>query len=251
MATIVTSGNLLSTLAGTLTLTESSENSMLPAENAINGRPGKRWQTGTSTSSENVVIDFGSSQTATRFGYLAPTGVVQTTALKIQGNATDSWSTPTVDETISDTVTTVSGTLRYWRFLMTKFSSGTAAEHSALVLSGSATFPTMDFDGFSVDSIDRTSTLIADGGSFSDSRDSYLRLSLPFTDISNSEKNTIDAHWNTYGSHTPFYLQPDSTDFTTWYYVKFADAPRFENTGHDGSNLIWSVTLTFNEEINP
>jgi len=252
MATIVTSGSQLVNFADTLTLTESSENTMLPAENVLNGRPGTRWETGSSSENENLVIDLGSPAGGTHFGFLKPEGITQTSSVTLEGNATDSWGSPSLSVALSSSgVKSFSPDVyRYWRFVFTKSSAGTAAQFSAFFLGGSTTFPVMEYDGYNEDRVDRSSTIIAEGGSYTDQRLGYLRFTCPYSDITNVEKTTILGHWDTYGTHTAFYFQADDTELTTWYYVKYAEPPRFENTGHDGSNLLWSTTLTFNQEIN-
>ena len=247
---------LITNKVDTATLTESSENSMLPAENVQNARAGKVWETTGASVNQNIVVDMGSTQAATYLGLVHPDENL--TPGNIQGNATDSWGSPSFDETITGSGKThvykfsVGALVRYYRFTFTQPVS-TPSKLGRLFIGGATTLTqNMDYEGFAIHNVDRSSTVKADGGSYSDQRLGHKRLTLPFSDITEATKTTLqETIFDVVGTHTPFFIQPDETETGAddWYYVKFSDAPTFENTGCSNGGLIWSTTLVFDEEI--
>ncbi len=247
---------LITNKVDTATLTESSENSMLPAENVQNARAGKVWETTGAAVNQNIVVDMGSTQAATYLGLVHPDENL--TPGNIQGNATDSWGSPSFDETITGSGKThvykfsVGALVRYYRFTFTQPVS-TPSKLGRLFIGGATTLTqNMDYEGFAIHNVDRSSTVKADGGSYSDQRLGHKRLTLPFSDITEATKTTLqETIFDVVGTHTPFFIQPDDTETGAddWYYVKFSDAPTFENTGCSNGGLIWSTTLVFDEEI--
>lgn len=238
------------------TLTESSENSMLPVENVQEARAGKVWETTGASVNQNVVVDMGGTQAATYIGLVHPDENL--TPGNIQGNSTDSWGSPSFDELITGSGKThvykfsVGALVRYYRFTFTQPVS--TPSHLGRLFIGNATTLTenMDYDGFTISPIDRTATTKADGGSYSDQRLGFSRLTLPFSDITEATKTTLkETIFDVVGTHTPFFVQPDDTETGAddWYYVKFSSAPVFENTGCSNGGLIWSTNLVFDEEI--
>ncbi|MEL0099865.1 MAG: hypothetical protein VW907_09940 [Opitutae bacterium] len=247
---------LITNAADSATLTESSENSMLPVENIQNARAGKVWETTGASTSQNVVVNMGSATSASYVGIVHP--AENLTPGNIQANATDSWGSPTFSEAITGSGKTrvhkfsASQNLQYYRVTFTQPSS-TPSRMGRLFIGGATTLSeNLDFEGFTISNRDRTTTIAADGGSYSDQRIGYKTLSMPYTDVSEAFKTIIqETIFDAVGTHTPFFVQPDDTETGAddWYYVKFAQAPVFENTGCSGGGLIWSVTLTLDEEI--
>lgn len=256
MAPLMAAVFLITNPVDTATLTESSENSMLPVENVQNARAGKVWETTGASTSQNVVVDMGGVQAVTYAAIVHPDENL--TSGNIQGNSTDSWGSPSFSEVFTGSGKTrvhklsLGQLFQYYRFTFTQ-PTATPSRLGRLYLGGSTTLTqNMDYDGFTISNRDRTSTIKVDGGSYSDQRLGYRQLSMPYTDISEATKTTIqETLFDVVGTHTPFFVQPDDTETGAddWYYVKFAQAPVFENTGCSGGGLIWSVTLTLDEEI--
>lgn len=103
------------------TLTANSEDSSYPAANVQDYQLAKYYRTVTCTA-EWVKVDAGSGSTITATGAcIVSHNLTASGTFKIQGNATDSWGSPSVDETISyDSgimyTTFNSASYRYWRF---------------------------------------------------------------------------------------------------------------------------------------
>ena len=232
---------------------------MLPVENVTDARPGNVWETGTSSATETIVFDLGSAQTISAIGFVRPPDKFESvTNFDLEANSSDSWGTPAfthsgINGAVKTSVETFTGQIyRYWRVTFDKNASSDANQIGRLALGvqDASVSQAIDFEGFSEQYIDQTSTVQAEGGSYSDQR--YMRRvwTVPISDISNSDKQNIDTQFEALGKHTPFWIQYDATELPNWHYVKFQEAPQFENTGHDGTALIWSVTLRFAEEQN-
>lgn len=103
------------------TLTASSEVVELPAENIQDPRVSKQWRT-TGDTDEYIVIDAGAGNTLTpSSAVVLGHNLTNASTVKIQGNATDSWGSPTIDETFTYNAGTMieyftGSALRYWRF---------------------------------------------------------------------------------------------------------------------------------------
>ena len=240
-------------------LTESSENSMLPAENVLNRQAGKVWETGTSTAAETLVMDLGSVQNATYFGFVHPdwTGY---TSVEIEWNSTDSWGAPAGSSTITDanstnvTIALIVANYRYFRFKFTKPSAATQSRVGWIFL-GSAGFivDSPDDGGFTESLNDNSSTHRTPDSSFSDQRAQYKTLQVEYSGIAEYNKTFLETHFAAVGTHTPFVFQPEQgvTGADSYYFVKFEDAPTFKNAGCSGGGLIWDTSIKLIEEPNP
>jgi len=119
-----------------VTITSSTDTDALPDSNVVDNRPGITWRT-TDVGLEWVKWDYGVGNTAAVncvgcFGFNYDAG----DTIVFQGNATDSWGSPTVNETItlgtdSDGVILqrvvhffASQSLRFWRWTIDDASSG-------------------------------------------------------------------------------------------------------------------------------
>lgn len=103
-------------------LTSSSAETDFPLSNIRDPRLSKKWRA-TGDTSEWVLIDAGSGNTInpTSAAILAHNISSGATVIKIQGNATDSWGSPTIDESFTYSAGTMihyftGSALRYWRF---------------------------------------------------------------------------------------------------------------------------------------
>jgi hypothetical protein len=111
-------------------ITASSENANFPASNLKNPLRSKRWRS-TDISSESVVFDFLTTEPVDSVAILwsKEDGILlsNTAVIKIQANATDVWTSPAVDQTltinndyeIASHYFTTDQSYRYWRVLIT------------------------------------------------------------------------------------------------------------------------------------
>ncbi len=105
----------------TLTLTASSEAPNLPVENVQDSRLSQPWRTDDEVSDQTIIIDAGEGNTINPdMVALAGHNLTDGCTLKIQGNATNVWTAPTVDQTITHRDDVIvhfftGAALRYWR----------------------------------------------------------------------------------------------------------------------------------------
>ena len=103
-----------------MTISAVTENANYPAENVADQRLSKIYRS-TDDAAEWILFDAGVGNTINPTAVLiAAHNITDGATIKIQGNATDSWGGPTVDETIthnSDTMVLffTGSALRYWR----------------------------------------------------------------------------------------------------------------------------------------
>ena len=81
------------------TVTESSDKERRRGPNVLLNHPGKKWVTDTD-SNEWLRVDVGATYGVNCFGVFNH-NLTKDAVLKIQGNASDSWSSPSVDETVA------------------------------------------------------------------------------------------------------------------------------------------------------
>jgi hypothetical protein len=115
------------------TLTASSSDTSFPVANLQKYHRGKVWRA-TAKAAEWVKLDLGSAKDVDSFAMLFPAAGHKFSAsptLKLQGNATDSWATPSVDITLSVDATygivthffSSTQTYRWWRVTLADASS--------------------------------------------------------------------------------------------------------------------------------
>ncbi len=107
------------------TVTASTENTTYVTENLYNRRPGKPFKF--TTTAGNLVCDFASATTIDSVAIIGH-NIDDGATVTLEGNATDSWSSPSLSETISYMPTNTfkvftSGSYQYWRLVV----SGAAA----------------------------------------------------------------------------------------------------------------------------
>lgn len=108
------------------TITASTAANTYPATNAQTDILADKWKTTGAQATETLVIDLGSAQDITAFAVLGHDLEAADSDIKIQGNASDSWGSPSVDVTLDFNAETLkffwdsAQTFRYWRFVFTK-----------------------------------------------------------------------------------------------------------------------------------
>lgn len=107
-----------------LTLVASSSETDFPIENVQQEHLAFSWRT-TTVSSANVVADAGTGLTIDPdSAFIAGVNLSDTAVVKIQGNATDVWTSPSVDITMSRnedvfySYSELFAAFRYWRFVI-------------------------------------------------------------------------------------------------------------------------------------
>lgn len=251
-------------------ITPTSQDTTLPAVNALNDHIGKVWRTDATARDEYILIDMGAS------GDLAGTGAA---ILQIVDTSTDNiiTSAPTtfkveanngggnlVDQALTFGYNVASSyaaprnwgfatfsnsnPIRYWKITFTK----TAADHEiGRVYIGDTivTAEKPEYTGYDEAYEDLTeSTRADDGSTYSNIKPFYRRLNLEFREIAQADKDKLDLVFRTQGTGKPFIIQPDEDVVTDIFYVKFGRAPRFSVAGYDGG-LIYDVDIDLVEEV--
>ncbi len=216
---------------------------------------------------EWIKWDFGISTLPKAFCLIgarnSPIKITPSATIKLQGNETDEWSSPSTDLTLTyydDVIYSISSTglwseaLRYAR-LYIEDTDNTAGyvEIGSLFLGdyfqatrGAVQFP------FASQYVDRSITTFSEGGqSFSDIRDKAEIFTITWYGLTVAEKEEIDTMWLDQGTSNPFFVQFDpDTAFSSAgnnliRYVKFREPPSYELV----SPTNYSCQMVLREEI--
>lgn len=248
--------NLL-TVSG-VTITSSADATGYPSSNLSHPARWKKWRSSTTTGDQWIKFDLGSNQS---FQVLALTDVTLHTSggtLKMQANATDSWGSPTVNDTVSlaspDLTRIVSDwlsasqSLRWIRFYFTNVGgsssyvevgaafAGPYFESARNILTGSVV----------VNRHDPSVQRYAVGGQRSTVvRSKFHQIQGTFAFQSASDRDSWRAAFETNGIGTPavFGLTPGTASLT--YYGVFEPDLKAQHRMADR----WDVPFIFTEDV--
>jgi hypothetical protein len=207
-------------LAGVL-ITPSSEQQEFPATYALNPQREWKWKSGTTLSSENIVLDLGSAQSITScvlVDYDNPGAPPNPT---LQANSSNSWGSPPFS-TSAFTLENVSGfwvatfaaqSYRYWRLLVTKDAASNVLTLGTMFLGNYfTTSHAPEFLGFERVKVDPSVHQPSAGGQISsDVRPKFRRWRIELEHHPWSQVNDLENIFETLGRHTPFVFQLDET----------------------------------------
>lgn len=219
---------------------------------------------------EYYEFDFGIETLPTAFALVGPRNepikISPNATIKIQGNETNDWTSPSADITVNydpETLCAVNadglwptGGLRYARLqIIDKDNPVGFVEVGALFLGtyfegtrGKVQFP------LRADKVDRSRTVTSEGGqTYSDIRQKTERFSIEWFGLTVAEKEEIDLIFDDLGTSQPFFVQLDSNPNLGFSgrkekyvrYVKFERAPTWAL--ESPKNFTCSMTLL--EEI--
>lgn len=240
-------------------ITAGSANADLPVSNLAHPQRKRVYRTGVSAAAEWVKFDLGTAVAVQAVVLLDHTLTSGDSAIKLQGNATDVWTAPSVDETLtfaSGTITKIlssAQTYRWWRVIFTKSA---AAEYRDIgrVFLGPVTTMTRKFryGSLDIDPVDLSETEYSLAGqSYSIIRDSFDEINGEFFYITDAQMQSIEAMCAYVGTHTPLFISIDSTNMPTrWlYYGKLTSLGK-KKVEHLGSgSYYWSVPFKMREEL--
>ncbi|MEW6304696.1 MAG: hypothetical protein AB1705_14570 [Verrucomicrobiota bacterium] len=247
--------------ASGVVVTTSSEQSDLPAANVTHEHKAKVWRTGSSVALEYVVFDLGSAQSVTSCIIFNHTLLNTDTLIKIQGNSSDSWASPAVDETLTWSSGAIfkvfaGGSYRYWRFTFTKASAGVTRDIGRIFLGTYYTTTEQpDDDGLDIRPDDLSVTTVSRGGQeWTDARPQYRAFHVSFSAINSTQTDNFKTISDAVGEHTPFFVVIDETASTSlptgeMLYVKFKKAVGRKVNSHDGSEYKWDVKMELKEQL--
>ena len=243
---------MLTNLVDTSTITASSEDAVLVADNVANALRTKVWQTGTSTADESIVFNHGSAKSITCVILLDHDLTAGDSGIVIEGNDADSWGTPA----FSQALTRVAGPIAayfttktnvYNRIAFTKSASGETRSIGRVflgtyiesVVAGTLRFRTRD--------LSKHSRAIG-GQEYSDIRPNFDQINVGMELVDKADKDTLKPLFETVGTHTPFFVSLNNdVEPVDWiYYVKNSRIPGWSAVS---STNYWSTMLSMNEQL--
>lgn len=200
-----------SNLVDSATITASSEVASLPAANVAQAWRSKPWRS-TGDSSEWIKFDFGSAQAVRAFA-LVGHNFTSGATVKIQANATDVWTSPSIDVTLTyhaDNLVYLwssDQSYRYWRISIEDGSNPDGYVEIGRVFLGPTTIPERNFIRWGKERIDPTTiTRSYDGAESFDERTAYDRLTFEFERVLPAAFDTLAA---AVGLKTYFFIIAD------------------------------------------
>lgn len=217
-------------------------------------------------SGEFILWDMGISTIPTGFAMIgprnSPIGVSPDSVIKLQGNITDTFTSPIFETTLTynsksmlyengDGISTQP--LRYWRVLFEDQNPKGYIEIGAFLL-GTHYNPTRGRVQFPLASsyVDRSTTVFSEGGqTFSDIKPKSQEFSVGWSAIQKLDVENLDILFDDFGTHTPFFVSMDAgAVFSTssqrsLRFVKFSSPPSYQLISPDNFN----VTMNFREEL--
>jgi len=229
-----------------------------PPANLANEHRSNPYRTGTGVAAEFVVMDLLTAKAVNSVILLDHTLTAADTLIKIQGNATDSWGAPTVNETLTWASGTISkvfsqNSLRYWRLIFTKSSASETRDIGRLFL-GTYYQPVEEPSDLNATEEDLSRKTRSDGGQiFSDAASSFRVKELPFHGISTTQKDLLRTFTRRVKTHSSFFLQINESgagEMSELLYGKLRKMMEFKNAGwHNDGDLCWDTKLEFEEAL--
>ena len=234
-------------------LTASSEATGYAVSQLENHIVARRWRA-TGDSAEWAMWDAGAGNTITVTdcalnGHNFSSGAV----VKIQGNATDSWGSPSVDETITYNAEVMykqftGGAYRYWRVSIVDASNPDTYVEVGVIFFGEDLDLgdiiyreyAMQYEDTSIQAFTQTGQLYGDQGIV---REIY-NFQFPFID---TEKSSIDTWYDTVGKFRPWFMLTFPADLTNHpiKYVVFTENLDWNHIFNTKWNLAMSCMEVF------
>ena len=233
-------------------LTANSATVNYPATNVLDSRLSRIFKTDASTTA-TIVFD---ALTAVKVDsvVIANHNMVTGGTFKVQGNATDSWGAPTVDETITFasgnmTKQFTGGTLRYWRISIVNATNPDGFISIGRVWLG---------DGFTMPSISPTvghsrssasvKSISVSGQSYMDARYFSSNISVKIPAVTATEKANLISQFETIDIGVPFFVTFDESNISlgTIYVTWDGDSLNFNLLNNP---LYWETALSLQEEV--
>lgn len=221
--------NLLynSALWDAATVTASSDaSSGLTGANVVDDMVSKPWRS-TGDTSEQLVFDLGAAVQIKAIG-LHVFNLTSAATVKVQANATNSWGSPTLDDTVAIVTDADSGvlerlvwtgnqTLRYWRIDIADAANPNGYVQIGRVIGGDYWTPTVNFaNGYRPTVVDPSEGKAAPGRqAFWSQRKRFRRAAVTFPEIDRTDFEKWQAVFTKVGNSKPLLLMVDPTDYLT------------------------------------
>lgn len=217
--------------------------------------------------SEWVKWDMGLSVNPQGFAIIGPRNqgirLSPESVVKIQGNETDVWTSPSYSSTLAwdeNTMLTISETglhteaLRYWRLYVEDKANANGYIELSFAFLGDAFIPTRGGVQFplSVEPIDQSLVITSESGfTFADSREKTQKLSFEVFGLTVAEKEDLESAFKRVGISKSFFVSMDpdavfgSTENYSALFVKFTNEPKFQLV----SPGVYKAEVSLREEL--
>ena len=245
----------------TAVITAGSADADLPVANIQHPHKTKVYRTGTSAAEEWIKIDLATAKAVQAVILLAHTLTSGDTIIKIQGNATDSWSAPSFNEAMTFNASTLkhylssTQTYRWWRIIFTKSAAGETRDIGRVFLGPydeMARAPKQP-DGLDISTEDLSETSRALGGqTYSEIKSRYDVIKIAFPGVvSEAQSAMLIALVDACGTHTPFFVDIDPTNkpYDWLYYAKAKSLTGRKVIYKNGATILWDTSMELAEEI--
>lgn len=224
-----------------------------PLSNLLNSLLTKSYRTDSNTTA-TIVFDAGSAVTVNSIDIANHNISSGVTTFKIQGNATDAWGAPSVDETVTWASGVINkdftgGSYRYWRLhIIDAGNSDGYIKLGRVFGSDNFTMPGLNptFSHKRMSNSLKTTTV--SGQSYQDVRYFNSIISVRLSKITHAQKADIITEFETIDIGKPFFITFDETslDIGTLYVTFDSDAYNF-NILRNAS--FYETSMSFVEEI--
>jgi hypothetical protein len=242
------------TLGSSVVVTSSTEATGYQDDYVTNRARWKKWRSATSTADQWVKYDLTANKTLKTIfvvNYKAHTGGT----IKVQAHATDSWGTPTVDETLtlpSLDLTGVAGaffssqSLRWVRIFFDNVTPVSEYVELGVAFAGDHLEPSKSIiSEFPFRRVDPSRVIRAlDGQEEVQARSKYHEFSGLFRYRMESEKDDFAEAFDTIGAGIPFFFILDITDPHLQFYGRFREALNLDHI-----DLGWDIPFNFMESL--
>lgn len=229
---------LLSSVHDVSTLSEASQKTGLPSENVQDQLIRKVYRT-TSKSAQYVVFDAGGATGFNCF-FVGNINFTKNAVIKVQANASNSWTTPSVDVTITMETDKLGNPVpklahfwdsvqsyRYARFYFDDGGNATSSLEIGRIMFGRYTEPLYNTrDGFRKRFIDPSRGSKTRGRqSYWNERRKYMELSYSVAYAPTAQQNELQSIYSQVGRHDSFVLfySPESNPVLDTIYTNFED----------------------------
>lgn len=243
-----------------VTITAGTANADLPASNVIHPFLTKVYRTGVSAAAEWIKFDLGAPKAAQSIAVLAHTLTASDSLIKIQANATDVWTSPSVDQAMTFNATKMiywfaaEQTYQWWRFIFTKSAAGETRDIGRIFIG-----PYLELekapaqgDGIEIEPRDLSVTRETPGGqSYSSARDIQEDVNIGFPLFTEAGTTSFLTYARAVGTHTPHIISIDPTNkaYDWLYYVKFRSLKRRKVEFWSTAKKYYSLSAEYREQL--
>jgi len=207
------------------TLTVNSETVNYPVTNILNSSLKRLSRTAAGTTTCTIVFDAGTAVTVNSVNIANHNLSSGVSTLEFQGNATDSWAAPSVDETLtwSDGIISkqfTGGSYRYWRLnIVDAGNSDTYIELGRVSGCNAITAPALSPEVARSYKSDTEKVRTNAGNSYGNLYPKYRTISFKWKKLTAANVTALETFFDEVDSSTPFFVYFDETDLSFTMYA--------------------------------